>query len=104
MFKPVKKTEVSDEAKVLTTTWIMKKISNGYYHARLNTCGFEQEKDEHNDESSISFSVTTNDSTTRLMLTLLLMAIFGLYIVDVKGAFVHGEFDNGEVIKGSTRF
>ena len=59
--------------------------------------GFEQEKGQHYDETSIS-SPVTNDSTIRVVFILLLMAMFGAHIVDVKGAFLHGEFDNGEVI------
>ena len=42
VFKPVKKKDVPNEAKILTTTWAMKKKSNGSYRARLNMRGFEQ--------------------------------------------------------------
>ena len=97
VFKPVKKNEVPNDAKVLTTTWAMKKKSNGTYRARLNMRGYEQVNGEHYDESSIS-SPVTNDSTIRVVLILMLMAAFRSHIVDVKGAFLHGEFDNGEVI------
>ena len=97
VFKPIKKTEVHDDAKVFTTMWAMKKKSNGTYRARLNMRGYKQVDGEHYDESSIS-SPVTNDSIIRVVLILMPMAMFGSHIVDVKGTFLHGEFDNGEVI------
>jgi hypothetical protein len=42
VFKPVKRSELPDGAKVLSTTWAMKKKSNGTFRARLNARGFEQ--------------------------------------------------------------
>ena len=36
VFEPVKLTDVPIGAKMLTTTWAMKKKSNGTYRARLN--------------------------------------------------------------------
>ena len=57
--------------------------------------GYEQEDGEHYDSASISYPVT-NDVSIRVMLTLMLMAQMRAYIVDVKGAFLIGEFDNGE--------
>ena len=35
-WKPVKLSQVPPEAKILTTTWAMKKKANGNYHALLN--------------------------------------------------------------------
>jgi hypothetical protein len=39
---PVPKSNVPQEAKVLTSTWAMKKKANGTFRARLNCRGFEQ--------------------------------------------------------------
>ena len=99
VFKPVLIEKVPKDAKVLTTTWAMKKKSNGVYCARLNMCGYEQEEGEHYKEDSIS-SLVTNDTTIRICLVIMIMANFAAQIVDVKGAFLHGEFDN-ELENGS---
>lgn len=42
VFEPVKLSDVPKLAKMLTTTWAMKKKSNGTYIARLNMRGYEQ--------------------------------------------------------------
>ena len=58
---------------------------------------YEQVDGDHYDSASIS-SPVTNDVSIRVMLALMLMAGYKAYIVDVQGAFLHGEFDNGEVL------
>ena len=68
----------------------MKRKSNGVRRARLNMRGFEQEEGIHYDPSSTTAPVT-NDVTIRMMLTLALMAGWIGYIIDVKGAFLHGQ-------------
>ena len=97
VFKPVKKEEVPKDAKILSTTWAMKKKSNGTYRARMNMRGYEQKDGEHFDSSSIS-SPVTNDVSIRCVLVLMIMAGWYGHMCDVKGAFLHGTFDNGEVI------
>ena len=97
VFEPVKKEDVPDGAKILSTTWAMKKKSNGTYRARMNMRGFEQEDGEHYDSYSIS-SPVTNDVSIRVCIVIMLMANFFGWLCDVKGAFLHGSFDNGEVI------
>ena len=95
VFDVVKLEDVPPGVKMLTTTWAMKLKSNGTYRARINMRGYEQEDGEHYDSASIS-SPVTNDVSIRVMLTLMLMAQMRAYIVDVKGTFLIGEFDNGE--------
>ena len=75
----------------------MKRKSNGVRRARLNMRGFEQEEGIHYDPSSTAAPVT-NDVTIRMMLTIALMAGWIGWIVDIKGAFLHGEFENGKQI------
>ena len=95
VWKPVKLSEVPKDAKILTTTWAMKKKSNGTYRARLNARGFEQEKGIHYNEKDIA-SPVVHDITVRIVLTLMVMASFFGYLLDVSGAFLNGRFDNGE--------
>jgi len=68
VFKPVKKDEVPKDAKFVTTTWAMKRKSNGVRRARMNMRGYEQEENVHYDPSSTAAPVT-NDVTIRMMLT-----------------------------------
>ena len=41
VWKPVKKSEVPVRSKGLTSTWAMKKKSNGTYRARINERSYE---------------------------------------------------------------
>jgi hypothetical protein len=95
VFKPVKIEDVPKGAKFLTTTWAMKKKANGTYRARMNMRGYEQEDGVHYDSASIA-SPVTNDITIRMMMVLMLMTGWIGYLVDVKGAFLLGEFENNE--------
>jgi hypothetical protein len=49
----------------------------------------------HYDENSIAAPVTS-DTTIRIVLTLLLMATWYGKLLDVKGAFLHGQFEEGK--------
>ena len=97
VFEPIKKEDVPKDAKFVSTTWAMKRKSNGVRRARLNMRGFEQVEHVHYDPSSTAAPVT-NDVTIRVMLTLALMANWIAHIVDVKGAFLHGDFEHEEEI------
>ena len=59
--------------------------------------GDEQDDGDHYDSASISSQVT-NDLSVRVLLTLMLMSKETAYILDVKGEFLHGSFDNCEVL------
>ena len=62
VFKPVKRDTVPSNAKIVTTTWAMKKKSNGKYKAWCNMRGFEQKEGIHYDKNSISSPVTNDVS------------------------------------------
>ena len=102
MYKAIKLVDVPPNSKFISTTWAMKRKSNGVRRARLAMRGFEQVKDTHYDPESTAAPVT-NDVTIRIIMTLALMAGWVGHIVDVKGAFLHGEFENEEK-KISPRF
>jgi hypothetical protein len=97
VWKAVPRDEVPSDNKVLTSTWAMKKKSNGTFRARLNARGYEQIPGKHYDPNTIAAPVTS-DTTIRIVLTLLLMAGWYGELLDVKGAFLHGEFEEGEVL------
>merc|ERR1739848_491062 len=73
----------------------MKKKSNGVFRARMNMRRYEQIDGEHYNSDFIA-SPVTNDVTIRVIMALMIMAGWASHIVDVKGAFLHGEFENNE--------
>ena len=97
VWTPVPKVDVPHGAKILTSTWAMKKKSNGKYRARLNCRGFEQVPGVHYDESSIA-SPVVSAITIRIALILMLTARWSGEILDVRGAFLKGTFGNGEIL------
>ncbi len=64
---------------------------------RINVRGFEQVEGQHYNALRISAPIT-NGMTIKLVLTLMLASGGIAHVVDVKGAFLHGEFNNGEKI------
>jgi hypothetical protein len=75
----------------------LKKKSSGKLQGRINVQGFKQVEGQHYDASSISAPVT-NGMTIKLVLTLMLASDGVAHVVDVKGAFLYGEFTNREKI------
>jgi len=95
VWTPVDKDQVPTDATILTSTWAMKKKSNGKFRARLNGRGYEQVPGEHYDPSSLAAPVVSS-ITIRIVFVLMLMAMWPGYILDVRGAFLKGTFDRGE--------
>ena len=93
--------------KLIDSVWAMKKKSNGTLCGRMNARGFKQVEGQHYNGMIIS-SPVTNSATIRIVLKLMIMADMLAHVVDVKGAFLHGEFEDGEVIhnthESSARF
>ena len=80
--------------KLITSTWAMKKKASGVCRARVVARGFEQIDGMHYDGSSVA-SPVTNELSIRMMMCLALMCGWITRIVDVKGAFLRGEFEEG---------
>jgi hypothetical protein len=98
VFEKVKLDEIPSEVKTIDTTWAMKKKSNGKFCGRINVRGFRQVEGQHIfDASSISAPVT-NGMTIILVLTLMLASGSIAHVVNVKGALLHSEFEDGEKI------
>ena len=89
--------DLPKHAKILTTTWAMKKKANGVFRARMNARGFEQQKGIHYDPDGLAAPVA-NEITIRIALTLMMMANWYAYMIDHVGAFLHGRFGAGEEI------
>ena len=75
----------------------MKKKANGAYRGRVAARGFKQKDGVDYFSHSISAPVTTN-VTIRIVLVLMLMAGWCAQMLDVNGAFLHGDFTDGEKV------
>jgi hypothetical protein len=75
----------------------MKKKSSGILRGRVNVQGFKQIDGQHYNGTSISAPVT-NAMTIKLALMWMLMCSGIAHVVDVKGAFLYGEFEDGEKV------
>jgi hypothetical protein len=76
---------------------LQEKKSTGKLRERLNARGFKQVEGVHYDRKSTHAPVT-NAGTIQIVLILMIMANWQGQIVEVKGAFLYGEFKDGEVI------
>lgn len=92
VFRMVHKSELPKGAVVLSSTWAMKKKSNGTFRARLNGRGYEQIDGEHYDKDSVS-SPTVNVVSARILLVLMILMCGYAHLVDVNGAFLLGSFE-----------
>ncbi len=97
VFEPVSLSDLSKNKKVIDTTWAMKKKSSETLRGRVNVHGFKQIDGQHYNGTSISAPVT-NAMTNKLALTWMLMCSGIAHVVDVKGAFLYGEFEEGEKV------
>ena len=97
VWKPVKIKEVPEGAKVISSTWAMKKKANGVHHACINARGFEQVDGEHYD-SQMKGSPVVSHVMIMIMLIIMLMAGMYSHLLDVNGAFLLGQFDHGKMI------
>jgi hypothetical protein len=100
VFEKVKFSELPCKVKIINTTCAMNKKSNGTLHGRINVGGFKQVEGQHFNSSSISAPVTTG-MTIKLVLTLMLASGGIAHVVNIKGAFLHSKFDDGEKICNS---
>ena len=97
VFKTVMIAYLPPETKLIDRVWAMKKKSKGFLHGRINARGFKQAEGRHYEGTTIS-SPVTNAATNRIVLMLMVMAGMIAHVVDVKGAFLHGDFEDGKKI------
>jgi hypothetical protein len=96
VFKVAKRSELPTGAKVLSTTWAMKKKTNGKRRARLNARGYEQLEGSHYFADSIS-SPVSNPTTIKAVLTLFASnPNWQTKVINIEGTFLQGEFMDGE--------
>ena len=93
----VDREKISSGAKPIDSTWAMKLKADGTMRARMNARGFKQIPGQHYEVDNIS-SPVTNTASIRIAFTLLALASLSGWVVDVKGAFLLGEFKPGDPI------
>jgi hypothetical protein len=71
------------------------KANGGTYCAHLNARGYKQADGVYYDSYNISTPVK-NDVTVRIVLVIMLLAGWVGEIIDMKGAFLHGDFEDGK--------
>ncbi len=76
----------------ITSTWTMKKKSDWTYLARLVARGFQQVDGQHYNDTAISLPVRS-DTTMCMVLTIKQVARYDARVIDVKGAFLMGDFE-----------
>jgi hypothetical protein len=97
VFEVVLQKDLPSGVRLINSVWAMKQKSNGTLCGHMNARGFKQVEGQHYDGMTIN-SPVTNSATIRIVLTLMIIADMLAHVVDVKGAFLHGEFEDGEVI------
>jgi hypothetical protein len=98
-WEPVKKSLLPNSMKVIDSTWVCKKKNTGKLRGHLNGCRFKQVEGVHYNGTSTHAPVT-NTGTIQIVLMLMIIAYWQWQgqIVDVKGAFLYVEFEDGKVI------
>jgi Reverse transcriptase (RNA-dependent DNA polymerase) len=97
VWDPIPTSEVPRNAKVLSSTWAMKKKANGTFRARLNARGFEQVPGIHYDPKTLAAPVVAM-LTIRIVFIIMLVAGWSGHVIDVRGAFLKGDFGDGETL------
>ena len=95
VFESIKQSVLLKDAKILSSTWAMKKKSNRKYRVHLNTYKYKQQLELYYFKDNIS-SLTVNDITIRILLVLILIICYRAHIIDMKGAFLLVYFEKGE--------
>jgi hypothetical protein len=97
VWEAVKADEVPPDATIMTSTWAMKRKANCVLRARVNAREFEQIDGEHYDEEDKAAPLV-HDITIRIIMCLIVMTAWAAHIMDVHGAFLKGQFKDGEII------
>ena len=95
VFKEIPRSEMQRGEKTMSSTWAMKMKSNGTRRARIAVRGFEQKEGVQYYEDDKAAPVV-NDMTICIVLILMILAGWASHLLDVKGAFLNGRFENGE--------
>jgi hypothetical protein len=100
LFKTVLKSDLPPGTKIIDSVWAMKKKSNGSLCVRFNARGLKEVEGRHYNGMTIN-SLVTNSMTIGIVRLIMVMTNMIAHIVDVKGEFLHKEFEDGEKMMGS---
>ena len=97
VFETVMIADLPPGTKLINSVWAMKKKSSGVLCGRINVREFKQVEGQHLNGTTISLPVT-NAATIRIGLVLMVMASMIAHVVNVKGAFLHCDFEDSKKI------
>jgi hypothetical protein len=97
VWRAVPKQDVPEHSNIMSSTWVVKKNSNGNLRATLFSRGYGQVDGQHYEFSNIS-SPVTNYANIRIIMVLLIIFKWSAQLFDAKEAFLCGNFTNGEEI------
>jgi uncharacterized membrane protein YbaN (DUF454 family) len=95
VWKLIKQNDLPTDAKLLLTTWAMKKKADGKYRARITARRCLQEDGVHYFSHSTAAPVA-NELIIKIVLTFLVLTTWKAQVIDVKGPFLKGHFTDGE--------
>jgi hypothetical protein len=96
VWQAIPPSKVPKGTKIINSTWAMKKKAMGQLRARVTARELMQIPGVHYDWKT-KVAPVTNEMTIQIILTLMIMAIWLRELLDVKGAFLHGDFGPKEV-------
>jgi hypothetical protein len=83
---------IPKEAKILTSTWAIKKKPNGVFRARIMARGYEQVKGIHYHEEETAAPAVL-EATMNIVLIIMIIAKYTGEVMDAVGAFMNGVFN-----------
>jgi hypothetical protein len=97
VFTVLKTSELPNGANVLTSTWALKKKANGQFQAQLTARGYKQIDGKHYNSHNIAAPIIT-DVTICTIITLMVMADWKGYLMDINRAFLKDKFKKHKLI------
>jgi virulence-associated protein VapD len=95
IWNTVKRDQLNDNDKIISTTWEMKVKASDTCRERINARGFEKIEGSHYG-STHTVSPMTNETTIRIMFTLKILNEWNRYVIDINGAFLNGSCEKDD--------
>jgi hypothetical protein len=91
----ISKNSIEEGSKILTTTWAMKKKSNGKYQEKFNTRGYRQVDGIHYQEDN-KVAPVVSCTTKKIVMAMMVSMKSTAHVMDILGEFLSGNFTDGE--------
>ena len=93
VWRKMKRRDLPNGRRCIKCKWVFKFKRNGIFRARLVACGYSEIPgiDFHH-----HFGPVIHDITWRILIVCMMIWMLDAWLIDVKTAFLHGEFEEGE--------